>query len=175
MRTLNPYLVIGQVLRPQGLWGELKIKPITDDIHRFERLSFVWMEKGGSYQKCDMQVTRISQGYVYATLDGCADRNAAEQYRNMLLYVDRAHAVQLPEGRYFICDIEGCEVLDAQGNVYGTVREVIQAGSNDVYVIQGKIEYMLPILKDMEITYNIEEGTIIIQPEMLFEVDARAH
>ncbi|WP_138295754.1 MULTISPECIES: ribosome maturation factor RimM [unclassified Clostridium] len=173
---MQQYMVVGQVLKPQGIKGELKVRPITDDPDRFYDLQEVRIAQGRDYAVYPVQGVRVHEGFCYLRLAGVEDRNAAEALRDQLLYIDRSQAVKLPEGRYFICDLEGCQVVDETGAAIGVLDEVIQTGANDVYMIKGeKQAYMLPALKTLILAVDIEKGMITVRREGLMEVDAGAY
>ena len=91
---------------------------------------------------------RIDPDAVYLTVEGIRDREQAEKLRGQLLYVDRAHAVKLPEDTEFICDLVSCRAADDEGNDLGVLTEVLQPGAGDVYVFRGpRGEVLVPALK----------------------------
>ena len=171
-------MIVGQIVKPQGIRGEVKVRPITDDPDRFYDLDRVAVqdEKSGAYTFYPVQTVRVHEGFVYIKLKGIEDRNAAETLRDRYLHIDRSQAVKLPEGRYFIVDLEGCAVFDEQGAALGTLDEVIQTGANDVYMIKGeKVSYMLPALKQWIESVDIESQKIVVKREGLLEVDPGAY
>ena len=173
---LAPYLAVAQVLKPQGITGELKCKPLTDDEARFDALKSVYLYRDGAYVKCAFRLVRVHNGFVYARLAGVTDRNIAETMRDQILYVDRAHAAQLPPGRYFIVDLIGCRVIDRAENAVGMLKDVIQTGANDVYVIEdGKRQWMLTALKRVLLRVDVEAGVVQIDESALLEVDQGAY
>lgn len=170
------YLACGQIVKPQGLRGELKVQPLTDDPQRFETMEFVHLQQGSGYQAVAVVSLRLHEGFAYIKLQGINDRDAAEAVRGQYLWVDRANAVKLPEGRYYIADILGSLLVDETGKSYGRVKDVIQTGANDVYVIeQGAREWMLPALKNIILQYVLDEGHILIDPSQLLEEDPDAY
>ena len=89
----------------------------------------------------------------------------AERLRNKVLFINRSDA-HLPEGRYFIDDLIGCTVYDADsGKSYGTVSDVSKTGANDVWHIasEGK-EYLLPAIDEVVISVAPEKGEVVIRP-----------
>lgn len=173
---LSQYIVVAQVLKPQGIRGELKLKSLTDDPDRFTDLKYVFVMENGQYLKRMFSLVRIQDDFVYANLEGCFDRNAAEVLRNQYLYVDRKNAVQLPENRWFIVDLIGCSVYDEKGEIIGKLTDVIKTGANDVYVIEGdSIQWMLPVVEDALIDVDVENGVIHVTRSRLCEVDAGAY
>ena len=168
---LSEYLLIGQVLRPQGIKGQVKVRPDTDDPGRFEELEFVYLKKGDTYEQVSLDEVSVREDGVYLRLNGAQTRDEAEKQRNWMLYVDRAHAVELGENETFICDLIGCKAVDTQGNELGKVTDVLQPGGNDVYVIKTpKGEMLLPALRHVIPTVDVEKGVIIIDEKRLPEV-----
>ncbi len=168
---LSEYLLIGQVLRPQGIKGLVKVRPDTDDPERFLDLETVFVKQGEAYTEMPVDEISVREDGVYLRLNGVSDRDAAEKQRNLMLYVDRAHAVELGEDETFICDLIGCKVIDLQGNELGTVKDVLQPGGNDVYVIKTpKGEMLLPALKHVIPTVDVKNGTMTVDEKRLPEV-----
>ena len=99
---LEPYLVLGEISKPQGVRGEVKVRPATADVQRFDQLEYVFFDQGGQMVRREVSVSRIESDAVYLYLNGVSDRNEAEKFRGMLLYIDRENALQLPEDAEFI-------------------------------------------------------------------------
>ena len=168
---LSEYLLIGQVLRPQGIKGQVKVRPDTDDPERFLDLETVYLKKGEAYEPVTVDEVSVREDGVYLRLANAQTRDAAEKQRNWMLYVDRAHAVELGEDETFICDLIGCKAVDTQGNELGTVTDVLQPGGNDVYVIKTpKGEMLLPALKHVIPTVDVKKGEIVVDEKRLPEV-----
>jgi len=169
----SEYLMIGEVLKPQGVRGEVKVRPDTDDPARFLALQTVFIKQGEQFVPCAITGAQArADGFVYCTLDHAADRDAAEKQRGWMLYVDRAHAVELEEGQYFISDLLDCRVQDGQGNLIGHIKDVLQPGANDVYEIKtvdGKMMY-LPVLPFVVLQVHVKEGFVVIDEKRLPEV-----
>lgn len=169
---LSAYLLIGQVLRPQGVRGQVKVRPDTGDPDRFEALDFVYIhQKDGTYERVYVDEVSVREDAIYLRLNGASTREEAEAQRNWMLYVDRAHARELAENETFICDLIGCKAVDRQGNELGTVTDVLQPGGNDVYVIQTpKGEMLLPALMHVVPKVDTANGRITINEDRLPEV-----
>jgi len=169
----SEYLLVGEVLKPQGVRGQVKIRPDTDDPARFLALDTVYLKNGEQYAPCPIgQIEAREDGFVYAVLNHAGSRDEAEKQRGWMLYVDRAHAVELAEGQYFISDLLGCTVQDRQGKPIGKIDQVLQPGANDVYQIRcgdGRMLY-LPVLPFVVLDVKVKEGIITIDEERLPEV-----
>lgn len=169
---LSAYLLIGQVLRPQGVRGQVRVRPDTDDPGRFDELEYVYIqEKNGTYERISVDEVSVREDAVYLRLNGATTREEAEAQRNWMLYVDRAHARELAENETFICDLIGCKAVDTWGNELGTVTDVLQPGGNDVYVIKTpRGEMLLPALMHVVPQVDTENGKIVINEQRLSEV-----
>jgi len=84
---LSTHLVIGEITKPQGVRGELKLRPITCDFSRFEGLKKAFLKRGDTYEEIRIKVNRIAPDAVFFNMEGINDRNAAERLRGELVYV----------------------------------------------------------------------------------------
>lgn len=168
---LSSHLLIGQVLRPQGVKGQVKVRPETDCPERFAALERVYLQRDGGFFPVSVEDVSVREDGVYLRLDGAQDRDAAEKQRNWMLYVNRENARPLEENEAFICDLIGCRVLDRAGNELGVVRDILQPGGNDVYVIKTpKGEMLLPALRFVIPQVCPEEGYILVDESTLPQV-----
>lgn len=171
---LAKFLLIGTVIKPQGIHGQVKIKPVTGDPRRFLELSDVLAakEEGGDQLKVNIADISVREDFVYANLAGCASRNGAEEQRGWLLYVRREDAVELDEDENFITDLVGCKVVNLKGDEVGVLREILQPGANDVYVIALSAggTLLLPALKRAIPSVDVEQRLITINETLLDEV-----
>lgn len=160
---LNSYLIVGEILKPQGIRGELKVKPITSDPDRFYDLKEVYFKKGETYEKRSVHCKRVHDGFAYLTMQSVGDRDEAEKLRGQLLYIQRKDAIALQPEEDFICDLVGCVALDTKGNKVGVLREIMQPGANDVYIIDTpRGELLLPALKRVVIKTDVSSRTITL-------------
>lgn len=163
------YLSIGQIINTHGLRGEVKVYPLTDDMSRFEKLKEVYIIENNELVKYEVERIKLLKSTVAVKLKGIDSEEAANKLRNSYIKVDRKSAVKLPKDTYFICDLIDSEVYDEKGRLLGTVKDVLQTGSNDVYVVQSAdMEILIPALKDVVKVIDLENQKIIIEtPEGL--------
>lgn len=159
-------LKIGLVVKPQGIRGELKVMPLTDDVGRFKQLKNVLID-GVTYKVLG---ARPSIDSVFILLDGVTDRNVAETFRNKFLCVKKQDAVVLPKDSYFIVDIEGSNLYDEKGFI-GTVREVTSAKTDyfTVDTYDGRV-LRFPFLKDLIVKIDTDKKEIYVKGERLKEI-----
>lgn len=167
---LDDYLIIGEVLKPQGIRGEVKLRPLTDDPGRFTGLTRVFIKRGQGFEPVDIRVTRVHEDFVYLYVQGVEDRDGAEALRGTLLYIDRAHAVK-QEDAEFICDLIGCQAVDTCGNPVGVLCEVLQPGGSDVYRFQTPKGYlMLPALNRVILEVDVSRKHMLLDAERVMEM-----
>lgn len=157
------YLVIGRVVAPRGLRGELRLDIETDDPERFDDLLEVYLgEKRTPFR---VLRARLHQGQALLTLEGIADRDAAEAWRNALVYVAMADAIPLQEGEYYCHQIVGLLAVTPEGERLGRVTEVLSTGANDVYVVGtgGGQELLLPAIKEVIIHIDLDAGAMTVR------------
>ncbi len=168
---LSTHLLIGEISRPQGIRGEVKVRPITCDVDRFFDLDYVFLKRGEEYVMREVEVSRVDDDAVYMTFEGVDDRDTAEKLRGEMLYIDREHSVELGEDENFICDLIGCVGTDTSGRSLGKMTDVMQPGGNDVYVFKGPLgEVLVPALKSVVVEVNVEEKRILFDAKRLSEV-----
>lgn len=135
---MENYLTIAQIVKPQGIRGEVKVLAMTDeptDLQAFDRVYV-----GGNAFKI-LKVRPAGGNCAYLTLSGIADRNAAETLRGQEVRVMRSDAPALPEDTFYIADLIGCTLVDEDGRVYGEVESITPART-DIYEVrtpEGKI------------------------------------
>ncbi|MBR2955325.1 MAG: 16S rRNA processing protein RimM [Ruminococcus sp.] len=162
------YLEAGKIVTTHGIRGEVKIMPYTDTpelLCEFDRL-FMGKDKAEIY----IDRARVAKNMVIAKIEGIDTVEAAEKYRNKVLFMHRDD-LELDEDTYFIQDLIDMEVKDADsGFVYGKITDVLQNGANDVYVIKGDREYLVPAIPDVVISTDIDSNIMLIRPlEGLFD------
>ena len=166
------YLRIGEIVRPQGIRGELKLRRESQDPARYAKLQSVWLKDAAGYAEYAVIRGRASGDFAYLTLAGIEDRDAAEALRGRAVYVDRAHAIELPEGEYFIADLIGLLAETEDGSPVGQLKDVLQnPPARDVYVFDtDRGEMMLPALRRVILKTDVDGGVMTLSREGLLEV-----
>lgn len=162
---MQQYFEIGKIVNTHGIRGELKIIPLTDDITRYKKLEWIYIDVNNKLQKYIVEGVKFHKQNVLLKLKDVDDMNTAESLKNSFIKIPRELAIKLPKDSYFICDIIGCEVFEENDNFLGKVVDVIETGSNDVYVVKNdkKKEILIPAIKDVVLNVNIEDGKIVVR------------
>ena len=159
-----PNLEIGQIVNTFGIKGMVKIKPFTDDIRRFDELKAVYVEKNGNQTEYEIEEVKYHKDMVLIKFKGIDKVEQAEMLRNSYLTVSRDSVEKLEEGRYYIVDLLGLEVYTDEQILLGTLEDIFNTGSNDIYVVkdkQGK-QILLPAIQDVIKQIDIENKKIIV-------------
>ncbi|MEG1547886.1 MAG: ribosome maturation factor RimM [Clostridia bacterium] len=164
------YLRVGLILRSHGVHGAVKLISLSSDNDRFLDLKEAYIERNGSYEPVTVSDVSVQTDTVLLHLSCATDRDDADKLRNHYLCVDRDHAVKLPEGRYFVTDLIGCEVFSTDGKRLGKLTDVIETGSADVYEVKGEKSLMVPALKKLLTTVDVINKRIELDKDVLEEV-----
>ena len=160
-------LIIAEVLKPQGIRGELKIKTFTDypeDVKVFKTLYI----EDVAYKILSFRVG--TDGFAYVGLRGIPDRNTAELFRGKKVEGDREDAPALEEGQYYIVDIIGLSCETEEGEILGTVKDVSNL-SSDVYTIEkaGK-SILFPAVKGVVKKVDLTNKKLIVDKKIFDEI-----
>lgn len=157
---MKEFITVGQIINTHGLKGELKVFPLTDDMKRFRKLKKVYIDGiERNVVWCKLQTKT-----VVLKIEGIDSIEDAVKYKETYLEVSREDAVKLPEGRYFVTDIIGSNVIDENGAELGRIHDIIHTPSNDVYWIKEGKELLIPVLKSIVVNVDVENKQIVIKP-----------
>ena len=175
-QEMEEYLSIGQVLRPQGLHGQVKISPDTDDPLRFLALDMIYVrDSDGGLQCLNIRKVSVRGSFVYASIGEDQSIEEAEQRRGLELFISRTQAVPLREYENFIADLIGCAMVDTHGRMIGILKDVLQPGANDVYVIETpEGSLLVPALRHVITQVDVPARLITADAERLGEVSILA-
>ncbi len=167
------FLLLGEVLRPHGVKGELRVRLLTDYPERIAQMARVYVaESHDSPHPTPYAVEhmRMHQDYGLLKLEGVNDRNQADLLRELFIMVPLEDAVPLEEGEFYLYQLIGLAVRTAEGTELGTLTEVLETGANDVYIIDSPEygELLIPVTHETILETNIAQGYVLVQlPEGL--------
>ncbi len=148
-------VLIGEVLRPQGFSGELKIYPLTTDPARYLKLQEVFLRNGETEKQFKIISARVKMDLVFLTVEGIEGVDEAEKYRGWKVMIDRSDVQPLKEGWYYF-ELEGMQVYEGEV-LLGTLSQVVETGANDVYLVKGaRGEICVPALKSVVLHVDVE-------------------
>jgi 16S rRNA processing protein RimM len=149
------FLAIGRVLRPHGVRGELLLEALTDFPEHLDGVGTIYL--GAAAEPHPLAGARMHRGRLLIQLEDCVDREAAEAFRGQLVQIWFGDAAPPPPGSYYYHQIVGLAVVTEEGETLGEVTEILETGSNDVYVVNGPSgEILLPALKSVILKVDLE-------------------
>lgn len=149
-------------MKPHGLVGEVDVQILTDFPDRFGLLKTIYL--GERYAPAVLESQRRHGRRILLKFEGCDDREEAEKLRGELIYVPVDEAVPLEEDEYYLHEIVGLQAWTTEGEYLGRIEEVIDTGSNDVYVVRdGVRETLIPALSDVVLSIDTKQGRIEVQ------------
>ncbi|MFQ9887404.1 MAG: ribosome maturation factor RimM [Monoglobus pectinilyticus] len=154
-------LEIGKIVNTHGIRGEVKIQPWCDEPELFDELEYLFIEG----EKYNIVRNRFHKTCQIVQLENVNSIDDAERFKNQIVYINR-DALELPEGRYYIADIEGLTVKEQNGRILGVVDEIIKTGSNDVYSLKdtfNKKPVLIPVIEGVVLETNIDGGYIVVK------------
>ena len=155
----------GKIVNVHGLKGEVKVYPWCDSPEVLCQFDVLYTNKGTV--PMEVQSSRIQKNMVLIKFKGIDTIEQAEELKNKELYIDRED-VELEEGTYFIQDLIGLQVFDADTNeYYGVLSDVLETGANDVYTIKNEElhkEFLIPAIPDVVVSTDIKGNRMTIRP-----------
>ena len=153
---------IGQIVNTQGLKGEVRVYPYTDDINRFDDLEYFYLDKGLN-NKYEVERVRYKGNMVIMKIKGIDSIELAQKLKTKNMYIGRDQGKELEEDEFFVADLIGLDVFTVDGEKVGVVKDVLQHAINDVYVVNnGEKEYLIPSIEKFVPTIDLEENKIFI-------------
>ncbi len=149
------FLDAGEVVGLHGVRGEIKILPWADSPDFLLQFDTFYLD-GKPYP---VTASRVHKTCLLVKLEGIDTPEAAVLLRGQRVRIDRTD-YSLPQGTVFIADLLGCKAFDEDGRELGTIQEVYPTPANDVYLIRGAHEYMIPAVKEFVKELNVKEHYI---------------
>lgn len=162
-----PFLVLGRVLRPHGVRGELRLQVTTAYPERIVpgKVVFVGPDPENTQTACEYTVTRarMHQKFLILQFETIQDRDTADMLRQQYVMVRPEDAVPLEEGEYYLYQLIGVSVYTDENEHLGTITEMIETGANDVYVVRGpRGEVLLPAIDECVLELDLDANKMIV-------------
>ena len=157
---MSEYLIeAGKIVNTHGIRGEVKIVPWCDSAEFLAGFDTLYIDG----KPVRVRSARVHKSCVLAALEGVDDVSAAMRLKERVVSIDKRSA-KLPEGRRFIADLLGLQVVDAETNqLYGTLADVLTLPANDVYVVRGEREYMIPVVPEFVKQVDVDARVIRVK------------
>jgi 16S rRNA processing protein RimM len=153
------YLAVGQIARPHGIRGELSVRTLTEVPERFAPGSVLSLEGG---RTLTVEKSRPHQHRLLVKFTEVPDRDAAESLRGELLLIPQDDAPPIEEeGRYWVHQVVGLEVVTEEGRSLGLIREVLANPANDLWVTEGGA--LIPAVREVVTRVDRDLGRVVIR------------
>ncbi len=162
-----PFLLVGRVLRPHSLRGEVRVQIHTSYPERFA--VYEWLYLGPTYTPYKLESHRFHQKIVLLKLEGIDNRTQAETLREQEVWISIDEAMPLAEGECYLYEIIGMQMVTVEGETLGQIAEMIETGANDVFVVHTRQgELLVPDIGEVVLKIDVEAREIVVRlPEGL--------
>jgi 16S rRNA processing protein RimM len=162
------YLLIGEILRPHGIRGELRLKILTDYPERVAKIKTVYLGKDATDDAAipyKVQSARLHQQFLLLTLAEVQDRNEAETLRGQFVMIGIDDAVPLEDDEIYLYELIGLTVKTDTGEELGTIQDVLETGANDVYVVSSRKygEVLIPAHDETVLEIDMDSETVTVK------------
>ena len=163
------YLECGKIINTHGIDGAVKLECWCDSPEVLAGLKKVYFASGDDYKASRVLRASVFKNFVIAKIDGIGDIDAAQALVGTVIYADRRN-IALEEGDHFIADLIGLDIIDVDTEQkLGTLREVINRGASDIYVIDTPDgERMMPAVAEFVIKIDIDKAIYVRPIEGMF-------
>lgn len=158
------YIECGKIVNTHGCHGGVKIESWCNTPDDLAEIDTLYFKRGEVYEAVNVIKASVFKQFVVAILKGIDDMDSAMALKGTVVFAKR-DAFQLEDGEYFIADLYGLDVIDAEsGHVYGKLKDVVNRGASDIYVVDTPNgERMVPVVDEFVDRINVNEG-IFVKP-----------
>lgn len=163
-KNMEQFLQVGVISSTHGVRGEVKVFPTTNDPHRFQELREVILQTRTEQRKLEIAGVKYFKQFAILKFKGIDNINDIEKYKGCGLFVTREQAQPLEENEYYIADLIGMEVCTEDGSVFGKLKDVMETGANDVYIVRtaDNKEVLLPAIRDCILNVDVEANRMTV-------------
>jgi 16S rRNA processing protein RimM len=166
--TTPRYLLLGEILRPHGVRGEMRLKILTDYPERIADIETVYIGQGSQDEYARpyrVESARFHKKYLLLKVQELPDRDAVEPFRGLYVMIDVENAVPLEDDEIYLYELIGLTVQTDDGDTLGNISDVLETGANDVYIVNSPRygEILVPAHDETLLDVNLEEKTVTMQ------------
>ena len=154
-------IVMGKILGPHGIKGWIKIHPFTEKKDSLIDHKILMASKDEKlWQSFEVESMDVGDKFILVKFKGVDDRNTAEKLNKFFIGLDKSSLPKLDENNYYWHELIGLDVKNNEGMHFGKVDSLIETGANDVLVVLGDKEYLIPYIKQVILEVNLETNMI---------------
>lgn len=158
----DEYVVMGRVIAPYGVRGWIKVRPLTEAVDGLLDYKYWWLGPAGNRRLYQLLDGRVHRDGLVVCVSGVASREEAAQMRGWQIAVTRAELPPAPLGQYYWSDLVGLSVVNRNGQALGEVAEIFATGANDVLVVRGERERLIPFIETVLVSVELERSRLVV-------------
>lgn len=151
---------MGRIVGPFGVKGWVKIEAFTASPRNLLEYQTWWVDSDGGWTQLVVEQAQVQGTVVVAKFPGCGDRDAAAQLRGREIAVARSEFPDAGDNEYYWADLVGLQVVNTAGEALGRVARVFETGANDVLVVEGARERLIPFIEQVVVKVDLPGGMI---------------
>jgi len=156
----SDWVVMGRIAAPFGIKGWVKVQAFSDDLGTLMDFESWRIGRGSEHQIYRVETVQDHSNTLVAKLNGIDDRDAAFALRGQEISVERSHLPPPTDGEYYWSDLIGLKAVNREGVELGRVDSLLETGAQDVLVIKGKREHLIPFVAAFVGKVDVAGGTI---------------
>ncbi len=160
---MEDLLEVGQIVNSYGIKGFVKVVPLVDNNSQFEKFKTLYLQTNKHLRELHVEIVKFSKGLVLLKFKEIETIEQAKDLKNCYLKAKR-NDIKLEDGAHFIVDLIGLDVYTQDGKFLGILKEVLQPGANDVYIVENeyKNQILLPVIPDVVKAIDLENHKVIV-------------
>jgi 16S rRNA processing protein RimM len=153
-------LIVGRILAPWGIRGEVKVEVLTDFPERFAPRKVIYLNTS----PLEIESCRPHKQHMVVKLATIDSVEAAEKLRGQDLTIPSSELYPLPQGQYYTFQLIGLKVVTTERQTLGRIIDIMSTASNDVYIVEGKQgEILIPAIEDVVKSIDLKKGKMVIE------------
>ncbi|OIQ88522.1 ribosome maturation factor RimM [mine drainage metagenome] len=153
---------MGRISVPYGLKGWVSVNPDTEALDGLFDYPVWWVQLDAGWHEFAVEDAKVHGDHLVAKLEGIADRDQAFRLKGRPVAVPREQLPEAEEGEYYWSDLVGLEVENLQQVKFGTISEVFATGANDVLVVKGERERLVPFIDQVVLEVDIPARRMVV-------------
>ncbi len=155
-------VIVGRFGAAFGIKGWIKVFSYTDPITNILEYTPWYIQHGNDWQQIVIEDGKMHSNQIIVKLPGCDDRNRAETFTHLEIAITADTLPPLEKNQYYWSDLVGLDVINLQKENLGTVKELMTTGSNDVLIVSGDKQRLIPYIKQVIINVDLEKRSITV-------------
>jgi len=153
---------MGRIAAPYGVRGWVRIETYSAATESLLDHRVWWLEHKGTWQEERVEEARVHGHSVVAKLEGCSDRDAAAMLKGADIAIPRSELPAAGPGEFYWADLIGLKVTNEQAQELGVVARMLETGANDVLVVEGSRERLIPFVQEVVRQVDFAAGVITV-------------